>query len=398
MNPSQHSNNAGRLALPWLKCAAVLLLSLTMGTAIAGKGFRYFVTGDANATVTAPTSLPQPSFVLMGGGPDIDQAFRWMITRAGIKPGTGGRFVVIRATGTDAYNPYFYYSNDALSTTAAPSDGWVGGAAMGLSSAETLIINSRSEANSKVVADIVSKANAVWIAGGDQSDYIRFWKGTRLDRTLQGLMARNVPIGGTSAGLAVLGQFDFSAMKDTVYSSEALADPYNKFMTLDPDPLSLTGGFLAPPAFSSIIFDSHVDTRDRMGRLVTFVSRLVAPSGSTGCPGGILPASATLDNAARGIGIGAETALLVERNSSNGHYTGKRVTNPTTTTVSAVYFVRPATAPSVCAAKTPLSVFAVDVMRLVDSSASFDLTTWSGAPHHATIDAFGGALSPVFAY
>ena len=31
-----------------------------------------------------------PIFVLMGGGPDVDEAFRWMISRAGIRPGTGG--------------------------------------------------------------------------------------------------------------------------------------------------------------------------------------------------------------------------------------------------------------------------------------------------------------------
>ena len=42
----------------------------------------------------------------MGGGQDVDQAFRWMIRRAGIKPGTGGRFVVLRASGADGYNPY----------------------------------------------------------------------------------------------------------------------------------------------------------------------------------------------------------------------------------------------------------------------------------------------------
>jgi len=48
----------------------------------------------------------------MGGGPDVDQAFQWLIERAGIKPGTGGRLVIIQATGTEAYNPYI--------TTAMP--------------------------------------------------------------------------------------------------------------------------------------------------------------------------------------------------------------------------------------------------------------------------------------
>jgi cyanophycinase len=42
-----------------------------------------------------------PGTVLMGGGTDVDAAFHWMCQRSG-----GGDFLVIRATGTDAYNPY----------------------------------------------------------------------------------------------------------------------------------------------------------------------------------------------------------------------------------------------------------------------------------------------------
>jgi len=39
----------------------------------------------------------------MGGGTDVDAAFEWMIERAG-----GGDFLVLRTTGTDAYDPYIY--------------------------------------------------------------------------------------------------------------------------------------------------------------------------------------------------------------------------------------------------------------------------------------------------
>src|SRR5690349_15264404 len=37
--------------------------------------------------------------VLMGGGKDVDAAFQWMMGRSG-----GGDVVIIRASGTDAYN------------------------------------------------------------------------------------------------------------------------------------------------------------------------------------------------------------------------------------------------------------------------------------------------------
>jgi putative intracellular protease/amidase len=140
----------------------------------------------------------------MGGGQDVDQAFRWMIRRAGIKPGTGGRFVVLRASGADGYNPYIYYSGPGGKTSEQAEPYWVGGAALGLSSVETLVVPSRAAADDAFVNAVVRRADAIFIAGGDQSRYIRFWKGTALERSLNALLSRNIPIGGTSAGLAIL--------------------------------------------------------------------------------------------------------------------------------------------------------------------------------------------------
>src|SRR5258705_5256651 len=62
-------------------------------------GYTAFIVGN-------PADAPEPSglssgLVLMGGGLDVDEAYQWMCQRAG-----GGDFVVIRTTGTDAYNPY----------------------------------------------------------------------------------------------------------------------------------------------------------------------------------------------------------------------------------------------------------------------------------------------------
>ena len=386
---------AGRLAQTCIVAAGMALLLATPPAAVAGGKkagpaavYSYSATGNPDAPVTAPLALAAPSFVLMGGGPDVDEAFRWMIGRAGITPGSGGRFVVIRATGTDAYNPYIYYSNDASSTSSPPAALWVGGAALGLSSVETLVIPSVEAANDDTVNAIVGRANAVFIAGGDQADYIRHWKGTRLDATLKGLMAKNIPLGGTSAGLAVLGQFDYAALNGTVTSRQALSNPYNRYMTLDPAPLALTGGFIAPPALANLITDSHLDTRDRMGRLLAFVARLVRPDGNTGCGGGILPAGGGTGSA-RGIGIGVETALLVQGGQAG--VTARRVTNPSTTTESAVYFVRPLNPPTGCVAGKPLTMATVEVQKLADSATVFDLGEWRGGALRL-VDVLGGEL------
>jgi cyanophycinase-like exopeptidase len=375
--------------------AAAVVFAAAFGSATAGgKPYSYFVTGNAQAPIAATLKAPvTSSIVLMGGGPDVDEAFRWMITRAGIAPGTGGRFIVIRATGTDAYDPYIYYSDAALTSSTTVADQWVGGASLGLTSVETLVIPSVAAANDAFVNSVVSKAHAVFIAGGDQSDYIKFWKGTKLDQTLRGLMQSNVPIGGTSAGLAVLGQFDFAALRGTVTSTQALDNPYNKYMTLDPDPLALTGGFLAPPALANTVLDSHLDSRDRMGRLITFVARLVAPDAGLGCPGGILASGTSGAATARGIGVDVETALLVQENkSTSAAFTARRVTNPSTTSQSAVYFVQPLNLPTVCGSGKPLTMTTVEIKKLADSDTVFNLSDWSGVTGYI-VDAISGALT-----
>lgn len=309
----------------WALMLVGLLCVMWLGTAQAASKnksvYEYYLTGSADDVVVAPRKAP--SVVLMGGGPDVDAAFAWMIEKGG-----GGNFVVIRVRGADGYNPYIY-------------------AMGGVSSVETLVIQSREAAADPFVLDRVSKAEMLFIAGGDQSDYIRLWQGTPLEQAVQELMGRNVPIGGTSAGLAVLGQFDFAALRGTVSSDQALADPYNKYMTLERD-------FLVAPGLAQTIADAHLDTRDRMGRLLTFVARTIQDGW-------------TEPKAARGIGVDVETALLVD----NG--LGTRVG------VGAVYFLSPTIAPTVCAPGQPLTFRNVIVQRL-SGSGRFDLSTWRGSP------------------
>jgi len=83
-------------------CALVVIGVIASSGYAAGKtktGFDAFIVGNPADAPPAPTL--SPGLVLMGGGTDVDAAFQWMCQRAG-----GGDFVVIRTTGTDAYNPY----------------------------------------------------------------------------------------------------------------------------------------------------------------------------------------------------------------------------------------------------------------------------------------------------
>src|SRR5262249_51471405 len=161
------------------------------------KQFSYFRIGNPNDVVTSTTA----GTVLMGGSTDVDAAFQWLCDRS-----AGGDFLVIRATGTDAYNPYV---QDLCPT---------------FNSVATLIIPSISAANDPFVAATIRSAEVLWIAGGDQSNYINFWKGTPVQAAVNELIARGVPVGGTSAGFNVLPQFIFAAQNGTETSSQALAD------------------------------------------------------------------------------------------------------------------------------------------------------------------------------
>lgn len=283
--------------------------------------YDYYLTGNpADAVLPAPRTA---SSVLMGGGPDVDDAFRWMVAKAG-----GGDFVVLRASGADGYNAYVY-------------------AMGGVDSVETLVVKTRAAAGDPFVIDRVDRAEVIFIAGGDQSDYINLWKGTPLQAALERAMARHAPIGGTSAGLAVLGQFDFAALNGTIDSARALDNPYDKRVTLDQ-------GFLTAPGLTGVIADAHLDTRDRMGRLVTFLARLVNAG-----DGWLAPA------AAGGIGLDVETALVIDNGTA------------TRLGVGSAYFLKPTIAPTVCAPKQPLTFRNVMVERL-SGGGSFNLPMWRG--------------------
>ena len=302
--------------------------------AFGAKQYSYFRVGSANDVTSSPTA----GTVLMGGGTDVDAAFQWMCQRTG-----GGDFLVIRATGTDAYNPYIQQLCPNINSVA------------------TLIIPNKTAASDPFVITTIQHAEALWIAGGDQSNYINFWKGTPVEDQINALIARGAPIGGTSAGMNVLTEFVYSALASQgVNSIQALADPFNRYITLDRDFASIAN-------LHGIIGDPHFVTRDRMGRDLAFLCRIYANGWSA---------------APRDIAIDEKTALLIEPRGS-----------ATVVGSSTVYFMQAPGAPQVCQADTPLTYDNIGVYR-IDASGSFDLSRWTGRAGIAyTVSADAGVVS-----
>jgi cyanophycinase len=292
------------------------------------------VTGAEDDANVAPAG---PGLILMGGGPEVDAAFEWW------KPYVnGGDVVILRATGADGYNDYLYSQ--------------IGG----LDSVETMIIDTKALSNSDYVAWTISHAEGIFMAGGDQSDYMTNWKDSAVEGALNAAYARGAVIGGTSAGLAVLGEFVYAAHKGSVTSDEAMADPYSVDMTLDKD-------FLSLPLLKGVITDSHFYERDRMGRLVTFLARVVKDGWVS---------------SAVGVGVDEETALVVDP-SGSGQVLG----------IGAAYVVRTAGSPAVCEPGTPLDYQGLSYRALFDGD-TVKLPAWDSPVPEESLSVQNGKMSP----
>jgi cyanophycinase len=299
-----------------------LLVALTLAPLLSAQSYKYIRTGRSEDAHTHPRF----GVAMMGGGSDLDQAFRWLCQKS-----DGGDFLVLRAAGDDEYNAY-------VAGLCKPN------------SVATLIIPDRASAQDPKVSETIRNAEAVFIAGGDQARYVNFWKDTPVQDALNANIKDGKPIGGTSAGLAVLGEFIYGALHDKeddndLTSAEVLRDPYM-------DRVTVVRNFLSIPLLKSTLTDSHFAKRDRMGRSLGFLCRIVQ-DGSSVHP--------------REIAVDEKSAVLVEAEGS------AKVVG----TGEGGYFLEATKPPESCSPGRPLTIDGVSVYHAPRNS-TFNLNTWSG--------------------
>ncbi len=195
--------------------------------------------------------------------------------------GSNGQDILLIAQGTEQRE----FVNDVF-------DYYADGRARSVTS---LNITTREQANDPRLARYVDGADLIWLGGGAQSIYQATWQGTLLFAALQRAAEANVAIGGTSAGMAILGEAAYVDRPwDSVKSRFATEKPLDARVNVVRQgtqlPFSgLSSGKDAP--LSDFVTDTHFSSRDRMGRLVAFAAK----------------------SNTRGLGVDESTAVLIER-------------------------------------------------------------------------------------
>lgn len=222
-----------------LTLIAIIISSISFGQNYTS----YFVGNVFNVTTT-----PKGGVCLMGGATEHDEAMKWFLQQA-----DGGDVLVLRTSGSDGYNDYM------LNQLGVP-----------INSVETIVCNNANASQEAYIHQKIEKAEAIWFAGGDQWNYVSYWRNTPIDSLInKGIAERKVVVGGTSAGMAIMGKYYFSAQNGSVSSATALANPYHPAVTVSEEP------FLENEFLQNVITDTHYDNPDRKGRHVVFLSRIL---------------------------------------------------------------------------------------------------------------------------
>lgn len=314
--------------------AAILCALACFLPASAAGAWKYFRTGSAEDS----TAKPRAGYALMGGGEKQDAAFRFLCERT-----NGGDFLILRANTEDDYAKQVNQEIAAICP---------------LNSVATIVFSDRDDSSDPKLLKMIEQAETIYFAGGDQSNYVRFWQDTPVQEALNRHIAAGKPIGGSSAGLAILGEFSFSSMIDTIHSPEALADPYGNRVTL-------TREFLRIPLLQGTITDTHFVKRDRLGRLLVFMARILQDGWA---------------RQVRAIAVDENAAVLMEPDGN------------ATVTGGAAYFLQTSRAPAVCRHKEFLKLSGVAVHR-TSAGAKFNVAKWTGEGDDYTLSAIRGKVT-----
>ncbi len=211
------------------------------------------------------------SLLLVGGGGEdynswSDIPYSWFVEKT-----DSGKIVNIDTDEANSWYANYFKSMGASSESHA------------------LQITSAIANDSSTYQDLIS-AQGIFIEGGDQWEYVNSWKGTLVEDAIHHVFNNGGAIGGTSAGLAIMGEICFDARNGSASPEETAQNAW------DPN-ISLTDDFLE--VLPEVLTDSHFHPSGRLGRLVPMMAQRILFHD---------------DQNLMGIGIDDKTALCIESN------------------------------------------------------------------------------------
>ncbi len=290
---------------------------------------------------------------LGGGGDDSGWAGGW---RAMLRASGGGDIVIIRADGRrGGYEDWIYKDNE---NNKFPK----------VNSVTTVLLERSQDADDLALTEVIRNAEMVFFAGGNQSLYISWFRHSVLEKEVsKAVKQRHIPIGGTSAGMALLAGIDFRARLNSptvdggmITSEDALMDPTAAYMDMDNHVLN---GF----ELDQVVTDTHFSQRGRHGRLVGFLAKAIYAHFSS-------------VERIHGIASDEETAYCYDHSGLGRGY-GK----------GQVYFVKALSAPEILEENRPLTWDnqgrAIEAIMMSEGTDLFHVGRWE--VRHAENDASG---------
>jgi len=305
-----------------------------------------------------PETAHGQGLVLMGGGSTVEAAFHWMHdTLVGDPAKRGGNLLIVSAGNTDQSPSYVSLAPFASVRT------------IGIEPCVPL-----PEVNA--LAPLLASADMVYFEGGDQANYAR-WQGGDFIHAIQAVYDRGGIVGGTSAGLAVLGGIVYdSVAADKVLPEDQLVQSADATHNPFESAISFTTGFLKFPYLADTITDTHFAKRDRFGRLAAFMARAEGDNLVTGPH-------------VYGVAVDERSALVVD-----AHGSATLLSDPYTTgyRTRGAYILTGGT-PQRLTAGEPL-LYTVDVVHLIGSGTHYDLAKHVSdiVPYQITVDGSGADI------
>ena len=219
--------------------SSILALTLTLPAAFAAAPAPF----QPEPARTGPVKVgpPNGTVIAVGGGAQGPRLYKAFIDAAG---------------GPDALILDVPNNSIGVPTTVAPQWAGEGFRKNGARNVRVLFTQSRAVADSDAFVAIIKQAKGIWFDGGRQYRDMAAYGGTKSEREFWGVLQRGGVIGGSSAGMAVLGDYMVRGA------------PSNNNYIEDYPGYEKGFGYLRDTAT-----DMHVVARERLPDLTTVIAR-----------------------------------------------------------------------------------------------------------------------------